>query len=512
MVGRTMANRLNDIINVKDFGAVGNGLHDDTANIQAAIDYAYSLLSAFPSMDNSSGCIVFIPAGTYLVGSPPVHIGRNAGTGGNHQGNLTLMGAGRNATILKGSNSSGFILYRDDDQSFPPQNVFDLTIWNQSSASGSGALGVSSTALQLWLDNLKFIGFYGFYEAHDTYNMMASNCIAECSAPIGAANSASPGPVVGSVGFFSAGQILNCKATGFDTGFAVYGGGQNISNSRASRCSVGIGIASTVPAGTQNAVCTGAAALSNVIDRCKWGIAVHNLTGGLIAGNVIKGTTGPSDPAAIQGMSWNNGNHVVTVTTTAAHNLPVGDTQVVLSVSPGSWTPDGTGTQIVTATRTGTSTFTYLGPSSYPGLFASGTWNYPMEYGITMGFLESVDVFGNVLSSLVSQASFDLGRANQQTFRCVAAAMRGQVPNGWAMHPPGNGFNMGWTFINCGLPGQSTNPNSFMTFNAAKMIIGEGDEANIVDAQSAAFGAVVSGGGSNHYKIRFNGTNFTRVG
>jgi hypothetical protein len=51
---RTIDSKLKDVVSVKDFGAVGDGVADDTAAIQAALD-AHSN--------------VFVPAGTYLVSS-----------------------------------------------------------------------------------------------------------------------------------------------------------------------------------------------------------------------------------------------------------------------------------------------------------------------------------------------------------------------------------------------------------------------------------------------------------
>ena len=75
-VQRTVENKLNDVVSVKDFGAVGDGTTDDTSAIQAALDAAAS---------------VFIPAGTYLVSST-LRI---------KTGFKSLQGAGDGATRLK---------------------------------------------------------------------------------------------------------------------------------------------------------------------------------------------------------------------------------------------------------------------------------------------------------------------------------------------------------------------------------------------------------------------------
>lgn len=52
--GRTVAQRLGDVVSVKDFGAIGDGVADDTAAIQAAVN-------------SLSTGTVFLPAGTYKV-------------------------------------------------------------------------------------------------------------------------------------------------------------------------------------------------------------------------------------------------------------------------------------------------------------------------------------------------------------------------------------------------------------------------------------------------------------
>ena len=64
---RALADRAADVVNVKDFGAVGDGVTDDTVAIQAAIDYA--VYQATPRRKT-----VYLPAGTYKT-TDVIHMG-----------------------------------------------------------------------------------------------------------------------------------------------------------------------------------------------------------------------------------------------------------------------------------------------------------------------------------------------------------------------------------------------------------------------------------------------------
>jgi Endopolygalacturonase len=59
-VTRTSQNKMRDIVSVKDFGAVGDGVTDDAASIQAAITYC---------LTTSGGSKLVFPKGTYALGS-----------------------------------------------------------------------------------------------------------------------------------------------------------------------------------------------------------------------------------------------------------------------------------------------------------------------------------------------------------------------------------------------------------------------------------------------------------
>lgn len=65
-VPRTLGAILDDYLNVKDYGAIGNGVADDTAAIQQAINDEWARLIASPSQQMSRSTINF-PAGTYKI-------------------------------------------------------------------------------------------------------------------------------------------------------------------------------------------------------------------------------------------------------------------------------------------------------------------------------------------------------------------------------------------------------------------------------------------------------------
>lgn len=59
---RPLEDRFGDVVNIRDFGAVGDGVTNNTTAVNAAVAYANKL--------SSSACL-FIPVGTYLVNSIP---------------------------------------------------------------------------------------------------------------------------------------------------------------------------------------------------------------------------------------------------------------------------------------------------------------------------------------------------------------------------------------------------------------------------------------------------------
>jgi hypothetical protein len=119
-VNRTLPDRLADAINVKDYGAVGDGSNDDTAAIQAALDAAFGPVTSPHGANNyyANKPVVF-PAGVYRTTSPL----KVRWVLGGH-----LIGAGSGATIIR---YTGVI-----PGGSTRTNVFQTDGWKQSRVDG----------------------------------------------------------------------------------------------------------------------------------------------------------------------------------------------------------------------------------------------------------------------------------------------------------------------------------------------------------------------------------------
>lgn len=97
-VARTVASKLGDVlVSVKDFGAVGNAIADDTAAVQATVTYVKSV----------GGGIVHIPRGTHCrVTSPILVDGNSVRIVGEACGACSLMTTTPNISVLKFSGAS----------------------------------------------------------------------------------------------------------------------------------------------------------------------------------------------------------------------------------------------------------------------------------------------------------------------------------------------------------------------------------------------------------------------
>jgi pectate lyase-like protein len=578
-VARSMPTRLSEVVNVKDWGAKGDGTTDDTAAIYNAIKFANLGAGAF------GGAVVFFPPGDYLIGTPPLICDPEDGYFSTNVGRRPIMfvGAGRSVTRIIGnyytgnatdSTNNSFLLRcgRTTQQGNGTCSGFrDMSIWNLSTGNMSGPLINEASGNRFHLENVHFKGVIGLnHSAANNFGSCYRNCLFECTRPITRADAAVLSPLYDknkvvqptggqgdptyvsnfslSIGLAcSQSTVIGCQFVGFDVGCAAWFLSPVILGCTAYRCGIGIlpGFGAGSPRGTQGVggvnlpdpggyfQNSGSNICANKIDRCTWGISMGNISG-LLAANAISGQrcgdqaiASPYDPVPIQSMSWNSSTHVVTVTMAAAHNINIASApklQLAWAPASSAWTIDPYG--VVPVTGGTSNTFTYAGPATDPGSFTTGTWNFPLEYGLCyIGSMPNTTIAAIAMDyAEASIASFSLIEQNSQSardiFRSTAMCIRGG--RAW-IASPFTVVNGNIVYHQCGTAGAGLNPSQFVTFSELPGQVNadfnfeqaiEGMERTIIDAQAqASFRGIVSGGGgSNHYKVRYDGSNWIRVG
>lgn len=122
-VTRTVDSKLKDVVSVKDFGAVGNGVTEDTAAIQSAID----------AVNSGGGGVVYLPKGDYLVGQI------------NLKSNVSLFGEGK-SSALKVKASGG-----DQTYGLVASNQSNITV-SDLRVYGTGLTAASLTTAVFFTD------------------------------------------------------------------------------------------------------------------------------------------------------------------------------------------------------------------------------------------------------------------------------------------------------------------------------------------------------------------------
>jgi hypothetical protein len=117
-VASTVQTKLRESVSVKDFGAVGDGVADDTAAINLAI---------------VAGTNVFFPAGTYLINTSILVTSKN---------NVSLQGAGMNVSIIKCAAATTFSVPPLDVGTSTNVSVNGFTFDSNANASVTASLAM----------------------------------------------------------------------------------------------------------------------------------------------------------------------------------------------------------------------------------------------------------------------------------------------------------------------------------------------------------------------------------
>jgi vacuolar-type H+-ATPase subunit F/Vma7 len=210
-------NKLAQYVSVKDFGATGNGITNDTAAIQAAINFAQTV-----------GNSLYAPAGVYAVtgltynGDKPLHL---FGDGQSQQSGGALV---QTATVFKLTQTSAKLFNCTSGGNTAVKEFEKFSVLNASGGSAETAFYSENGTFTLF-KNITGEGFqYGIRHQKTVYSHLHYVHFRDCDYGFDYTNITSTPPLVlnalGANGFFNNVLVFdNCVANGGVIGFKLAG-------------------------------------------------------------------------------------------------------------------------------------------------------------------------------------------------------------------------------------------------------------------------------------------------
>jgi len=168
----------NGVINVKDYGAKGDGVTDDTAALQAAVDAAIGGNPAgAASTVRFAVKSIFIPIGTYLITAPLKIYGVSS---------LRFTGSGNTSVIQVGA----ALQYALDLNGVSMSRFENFSIWGNAAGTAQTALALNWSPTVsvgssyadvfsgIWITNFKFKYAFGFGVESANYDVSGLRIIA----------------------------------------------------------------------------------------------------------------------------------------------------------------------------------------------------------------------------------------------------------------------------------------------------------------------------------------------
>lgn len=322
------------VVNVQDYGALGNGSHDDTANIQAAFDAAFGTAGNQTNFVSKS---VYLPPGNYIVTSPLYLTGILGGR---------IFGAGQGASQIfySADGTQGNTLSGADPTLTPiiAMDGWGYGIIENLSIGAPSANGSVTTMLGIYVYQS---GNHGYTGASQFNNSTIYNCYDGILGGSGPGNC--DNCILNNVQFNTCGlaglRLVSANAINWQ----VYGGG-------ASRCAYASTYNPDTPAGGNSgaAYCALTGSIGTISGvSCsynKWDI----INAGAQQMTVIGGSFEGPPITNISTATWSGGT--ATITTASAHGytgtIPIAVSAVSRSGYNGQFTGTVTGTTTITYT------------------------------------------------------------------------------------------------------------------------------------------------------------------